>query len=316
MTEEDAFPSNAMEETPKQENFLPLGINDLLTLSDEDLLLWSKLHNRPLYVSGYVREQKLNQILIDNSSAVNILPKSTMNQLCISVEELSNSKLVIQGFNQEAQRAISTVRLEIVIGDLQASTIFYVIDSTIFHVIDSRTTYKMLLGRPWIHENGIVTSTLHQCFKFYKQGIRKVDADSRPFTKAESHFNAKFYTKSEDVSEVISTEIPVTKGTFKNEQEMITSKKSNKRDALKIERGEAKKIEKKDLEAYLPGRRTVEGFDLKVYKLMAKAGYDFTTRTKLKSMKIFDERSGLSPTQKKLQKQGYSIPNSRVGIGY
>ncbi|KAA0046253.1 uncharacterized protein E6C27_scaffold284G00560 [Cucumis melo var. makuwa] len=394
-TKEDAFPLNAMKETPRPEDVLPLGINDLLSLSrevkdtiieilknddvsttvtsptkacdsccmsisfsDEDLLLGSKLHNRPLYVSGYVREQKLNQILIDNGSAVNILPKSTMNQL-------------------------GTVRLEIVIGDLQASTIF--------HVIDSRTTYKMLFGRPWIHENGIVTSTLHQCFKFYKQGIRKVDADSRPFTKAESHFtDAKFYTKSEDVSEIISTEVPVTKGTFKKEQEMITSKKSNKGNAInsqqngesttetklrapeaeklatlqkevsnppvlryiplsrrkkgespfaecsknltvknteilkenftgpltKIEKGEAKKIEKKDLEAYLPERRTVEGFDPKAYKLMAKAGYDFTTRTELKSVKIFDKRPELSPTQKKLQKQGYSIPNSRARIGY
>ncbi|KAA0066956.1 uncharacterized protein E5676_scaffold595G00600 [Cucumis melo var. makuwa] len=49
---------------------------------------------------------------------------------------------------------------------------------------------------------------------------------------------------------------------------------------------------------------------------MAKVGYDFTTRTELKSVKIFDERPELSPTQKKLQKQGYSIPNSRAGIGY
>ncbi|TYK08098.1 ty3-gypsy retrotransposon protein [Cucumis melo var. makuwa] len=150
-----------MEVTPKLEDLLSLGINDLLTLSrevndtiieilknddvstivtsptktcdscfisisfsDEDLLLRSKLHNRPLYVSGYVQEQKLNQILIDNGSTVNILPKSTMNQLGISVEELSNSKLVIQGVNQGAQQAIGTVHLEIAIGDLQATTIF------------------------------------------------------------------------------------------------------------------------------------------------------------------------------------------------
>ena len=49
---------------------------------------------------------------------------------------------------------------------------------------------------------------------------------------------------------------------------------------------------------------------------MAKAGYDFTTCIELKNVKIFDERSRLSPTQKKLQKQGYSIPNSRAGVGY
>ena len=33
-------------------------------------------------------------------------------------------------------------------------------------------------------------------------------------------------------------------------------------------------------------------------------------------MKIFDGRPGLSHTQKKLQKQEYSIPNSRAGVGY
>ena len=49
---------------------------------------------------------------------------------------------------------------------------------------------------------------------------------------------------------------------------------------------------------------------------MEKVGYDFTTRIELKSVKIFDERLGLSLTQKKLQKQGYFIPNSKAGVGY
>ena len=49
-----------------------------LTFTDEDLLLGSKPHNRPLYVFGYAREQKIDCILIDEGSAVNILPKMTM----------------------------------------------------------------------------------------------------------------------------------------------------------------------------------------------------------------------------------------------
>ena len=73
------------------------------------------------------------------------MPKSTMKQLDISMEELWNSKLVIQGFNQGSQRAIGMIWLELTIGDLKANTLF--------HIIDSRTTYKLLLWHPWIHRN-------------------------------------------------------------------------------------------------------------------------------------------------------------------
>ena len=142
-----------------------------------------------------------------------------MSLLGITIQELSNSKLVIQGFNQSGQRAMGMIRLEVAIGDLTANTLF--------HVIDSKTTYKLLLGRPWIHENGVVTSTLHQCFKFYQQGIKKVNADSKPFTEAESHFaDAKFYMKSEDVSEAISSEVLLVK-TAKGLEQPVSTIKNN-----------------------------------------------------------------------------------------
>ena len=49
-----------------------------LTFTDKDLLLSSKPHNHPLYVFGYAHEQKIDRNLIDEGSAVNILPKMTM----------------------------------------------------------------------------------------------------------------------------------------------------------------------------------------------------------------------------------------------
>ncbi|KAA0054549.1 gypsy-like retrotransposase [Cucumis melo var. makuwa] len=48
--------------------------------------------------------------LIDNGSAVNIIPKLTMRQLGMLMDELSNSKLVIQGFNKGSQRVIDGVK--------------------------------------------------------------------------------------------------------------------------------------------------------------------------------------------------------------
>ncbi|KAL0347659.1 UNVERIFIED_CONTAM: hypothetical protein Scaly_1781900 [Sesamum calycinum] len=75
-----------------------------ITFTDEDLLLGSKPHNRPLFVAGYVREQKVNGILIDGGFIVNILPLRILKELGIPINELSNSCLMIQGFNQGGQR--------------------------------------------------------------------------------------------------------------------------------------------------------------------------------------------------------------------
>ena len=62
-----------------------------VTFTDDDLLLSSKPQNRPLFIIGYIRRQMVNQILVDGGSAANIMLKSTMNNLGITIEELSNN---------------------------------------------------------------------------------------------------------------------------------------------------------------------------------------------------------------------------------
>ncbi|KAL0300454.1 UNVERIFIED_CONTAM: hypothetical protein Sangu_3119600 [Sesamum angustifolium] len=111
-----------------------------ITFTDEDLLLG-------------LREQKVNRILIDGGSAVNILPLRILKELEISIDELSNSSLMIQGFNQGGQRAAGIIRMQLTMEDMASSALF--------HVIDAKTSYNMLLGRPWLHENAVVPSTWH-----------------------------------------------------------------------------------------------------------------------------------------------------------
>ncbi|KAA0067355.1 uncharacterized protein E5676_scaffold1704G00080 [Cucumis melo var. makuwa] len=153
--------------------------------------------------------------------AVNIMSKSTMRELGILMDELLNSKLVIQGFNQGSQRVIGMIRLELLIGDQKASALFY--------VIDSRTTYKLLLDCPWIHGNGVVTSTLHPCFKFYQDGIKKVEADSNLFSEVESHFAyAKFYLKNDNSLEVVPIEILLVNREDNLQLKSLASKKPHK----------------------------------------------------------------------------------------
>ncbi|XP_074266177.1 uncharacterized protein LOC141588643 [Silene latifolia] len=147
--------------------------NAALTFSDEDLLLGSKPHNRPLYVSGYIRGQKVNKILIHGGSGVNLMPKATMKELGIAVDELSSSRTIIHGFNLNGERAIGMIRVNLSMGDLSSETLFY--------VIEAKTSFK------------------------------KINGDAKPFTKVDSFFaDAKFFEENGTSSEFMPTTISST----------------------------------------------------------------------------------------------------------
>ncbi|KAB2635364.1 hypothetical protein D8674_025898 [Pyrus ussuriensis x Pyrus communis] len=294
---------------------------------------------------GYVREYKVNRMLVDGGSAINIMPKSTMTIIGIKVNELSLSRLLIQGFNQGGQRAMGMIRVEMTIGELKSSTIF--------HVIDARTSYSLLLGRPWIHANGVVPSTLHQCLKFYREGVKVIQGDTKPFTEAKSHFaDAKFYMDEDVVPEALPEDIRSTgKAVPKKQEWQVMPKKqkeqtvpSSSKDDDELAKPATTKgsrmpsegpnapifryipmsrrknaLPKKVESSFLPTKRTEEGFDPNAYKLMSKAGYDFASSTvagKKVSNTVNDEECNLTKTQKKLKEYGYGVDNNKAGLGF
>src|SRR3954470_17503669 len=88
------------------------------------------------------------------------------------------------------------IKLRSQIGDLKTEETVYVID------VD--TSYNLLLGRPWIHKNHIVPSTLHQVMKYVDaQGqVRTLVAKQHLFKGVENYFtDALLY---QDVHEVVA----------------------------------------------------------------------------------------------------------------
>ncbi|XP_074306102.1 uncharacterized protein LOC141641334 [Silene latifolia] len=366
--------------------------NAALSFSDEDLLLGSKPHNRPLYVSGYIRGQKVKRILIDGGSGVNLMPKATMNELGITMDELSSSRTMIHGFNLNGERAVGMIRVNLTMGDLSSDTLF--------HVMDGKTSFKLLLGRPWKHENGVVASTLHQCLKYYRGGERKIDGDAKPFSKVDSFFaDAKFFEENGTSSEFMPTTISsIGKGGKREkniikEDEAASPAKENdvKKDVDKVNKiatpvaspkkqetpqkttppvlryipksrrkdGESPfaecltpKIEPKDKKSSLvfkqewvakvvtplpsssqtkivrpppngfvcsSSQSSSKGnkgiFDSNAYKLLAKAGYDFTNPTPLGKV-VEVEPYGLNKAQHEVFKQDGNFVVTRAGLGY
>ncbi|XP_070039293.1 uncharacterized protein [Nicotiana tomentosiformis] len=186
-----------IESTPQEVN----AFEEKVTFTNDDILLGDTLHNRPLYPVCYMRDERVNRILVDGGSSVNILPIRTVKELGIPRNELSERRVMIQGFNQGRKRDIGAIRMEIIIEDMQSSTWL--------HVIDAKTSYNVLLGRPWIHENKVAPSTYHQCLKYYEGEVeKKIIVDDEPFTEAESHFvDAKFYLKNRIVKELKADDV-------------------------------------------------------------------------------------------------------------
>ncbi|GAV85977.1 hypothetical protein CFOL_v3_29411 [Cephalotus follicularis] len=106
------------------------------------------LLNRPLYVSGYIRNHKISHMLLDDESVVNMMLIKTMKKIRIPTDELSKSKLLIQSFNQKGQKVIGMICVQLEICEM--------VSSSIFHAIDAKTSYELLVERAWLYENGVV----------------------------------------------------------------------------------------------------------------------------------------------------------------
>ena len=79
--------TNIQETTNPQHDAYNACVDEITFISD-DLLLGIKFHNRPLFITGFIREQKTKRILVDNGSVVNIIPLRTTKQLGIPIDDL------------------------------------------------------------------------------------------------------------------------------------------------------------------------------------------------------------------------------------
>ncbi|KAK4383235.1 hypothetical protein Sango_2794700 [Sesamum angolense] len=209
------------------------------------------------------------------------------------------------------------------------------VSSALFHVTDAKTSYNMLLDRPWLHENAIVPSTWHQCFKYCRNGIvKKVLGDNKPFTKAESHFaDAKYYIEDANKGkEILPPEEPKScnnQDTRKNDSSTLEPE-SLKSLTLPLTQINMKQPSKPPLKGFVPSTQEEEGehealaidekgFDPKAFKLLIKAGYD--PKEKLSLGKLPSEATGkklhgLNATQIMLKEKEHTIQDSRVGLGF
>ena len=76
-----------------------------------------------------------------------------------------------------------------------------------YYVINADTSYNLLLGRPWIHCNSIIPSTLHQVMKYVDEDgkVQTLIAKSHQFKGVENYFtDSLLYQDSLDTARISS----------------------------------------------------------------------------------------------------------------
>ena len=135
---------------------------NVISFSDEEIDPKGQNHMQALYITLKYKEFMVAKVLIDNGSALNILPTSTIPSLSIDPKDIKSDPMVARAFDGSQRGIFEAVDLEIVVGGQPFLTTF--------HILDIIPNYTMLLGRPWIHLAGAVPSTLHQKVKFIADG--------------------------------------------------------------------------------------------------------------------------------------------------
>ncbi|KAL3570669.1 hypothetical protein D5086_027918 [Populus alba] len=127
-------------------------------------------HNKPLYITVKCKDYLIGKVLVDNGSALNVLPRHILDEMPIDVTYMRPSTMTARAYDGSPRQVIGTIDIELFIGP----QMFLIT----LQVMDIHPSYSMLLGRPWIHAAGAVTSSLHQCLKYIINGtLVKVKAE-------------------------------------------------------------------------------------------------------------------------------------------
>ncbi|XP_039688680.1 uncharacterized protein [Medicago truncatula] len=178
-----------------------------LSFSEEDLPVEGKNHNMALHISVTCKTDSLSNVLIDTGSSLNVMAKTTFDKLTYSDGFIRPSCVSVRAFDGSRKTVWGEIDLPITIGPQEFKVTF--------QIMDIQASYSCLLGRPWIHEAGAVTSTLHQKLKFVSHG--KLVTVSGESALLVSHLSSFSFIGGESLDGTSFQGFSVESGTTKGE---------------------------------------------------------------------------------------------------
>ena len=143
-------------------HMLTTGRASCIVFSDDDLPQEGLDHTRPLHISIGCLGNRVPPVLLDNGSALNVCPLATALDLGYGPTDFEPYTQTMKAYDSTRREVMGTLTLGLMIG----LAIFQVL----FQVLRIPASFNLLLGHPWIHNTGVIPSSLHLKVKFIHDG--------------------------------------------------------------------------------------------------------------------------------------------------
>ena len=148
--------SNSM---PKRiETNVPL----VLSFSDADKLGTIQPHDDALVVTLRIGGYDVKRVMVDQGSAAEIMYPDLYKGLGLKPEDLATYSSPLVSFEGKMVIPKGQIRLPVQVGEDVVEVDFI--------VVDAFSPYTAIMGRPWLHSLGAVSSALHQKVKYPSGG--------------------------------------------------------------------------------------------------------------------------------------------------
>ncbi|GLT83159.1 hypothetical protein SLE2022_014660 [Rubroshorea leprosula] len=134
-----------------------------INFTNDEILDEGNGHTKALHILVQCKMMNVPHVLIDNGSALNVIPMAVLKQLKVDESHINQCNTVVHAFDGTKRNVVGKIELPMEIG-----LVTFDVD---FFVMDISPAFNMLLGRPRIHVAGAVLSTLHQKVKYIVNGV-------------------------------------------------------------------------------------------------------------------------------------------------
>ena len=81
-------------------------------------------HNKPLYITVKCKDCVIAKVLIDNGSALNVLPRHVLDKMPVDASHMKPSTMIARAYDGSPRSIMGNIEVELVIGPSRSKLLY------------------------------------------------------------------------------------------------------------------------------------------------------------------------------------------------